>query len=150
VLLGYLRKIERVHGDRHPELREVRAEFEEAMHQLSAHMEKEETIVFPFIERIEKAKEGESDLQGAMESMNIEDPIRMMEHEHEVEGERFRKISQLTKGYTPPRDACQTYRVSFQLLEEFEKDLHRHIHLENNILFIKAKEMYKRMTASMH
>jgi len=142
VLLGYLRKIERVHGDRHPELHEVRAEFEEALDQLSAHMEKEETILFPFIERIEAAEETSSPLQPGPGPANVEAPIRMMEDEHEVEGERFRKISGLTSGYEPPRDACQTYRVSFQLLQEFENDLHRHIHLENNILFKQAKEMY--------
>lgn len=58
-----------------------------------------------------------------------------MEHEHEAEGERFRKIAGLTDGYTAPPDACGTYRVTFAMLKEFEDDLHKHIHLENNILF---------------
>jgi|SRR6056297_206021 len=142
VLLGYLRKIERVHGDRHPELREVRAEFEDALDHLEAHMEKEETILFPFIKRHES--EDETSQPIAEDSQRLEGPIKMMEHEHDVEGQRFRKISKLTAGYVPPRDACQTYRVSFQLLEEFENDLHRHIHLENNILFVKAKELFDR------
>lgn len=142
VLLGYLRKIERVHGDRHPELREVRAEFEDALDNLSAHMEKEETVLFPFIKRLEEAVESGQAI--AEDVQRLEGPIQMMEHEHDVEGQRFRKISSLTNGYQPPRDACQTYRVSFQLLEEFENDLHRHIHLENNILFVKAKELFEK------
>ena len=58
--------------------------------------------------------------------------------EHENEGERFRKIAALTNNYTPAADACNTYKVTFSLLKEFEEDLHLHIHLENNILFPKA------------
>ena len=67
----------------------------------------------------------------------------MMMDEHTVEGERFRKIEGLSNHYTPPQDACNTYRVTFALLKEFEQDLHLHIHLENNILFPKAIEMEK-------
>ena len=63
----------------------------------------------------------------------------MMMEEHDNEGERFRKIAALSNDYTPPADACNTYRVAFSLLQEFEEDLHRHIHLENNILFPKAE-----------
>ena len=64
-----------------------------------------------------------------------------MEQEHETEGERFREIAELSTNYTPPSDACSTYRVAFALLKEFENDLHLHIHLENNILFPKALEL---------
>ena len=65
----------------------------------------------------------------------------MMKHEHNTEGERFRRISDLTNSYTPPEYACNTYRVTYALLREFEEDLHLHIHLENNILFPKAVRM---------
>ena len=68
----------------------------------------------------------------------VKNPIQMMMNEHTVEGNRFRKIEELSNNYTPPLDACNTYRVSFALLKEFEQDLHLHIHLENNILFPKA------------
>ncbi len=64
-----------------------------------------------------------------------------MEKDHDAEGERFRTISALTDEYTPPEDACTTYRVTFSMLEEFEDDLHRHIHLENNILFPRSVEL---------
>jgi regulator of cell morphogenesis and NO signaling len=69
----------------------------------------------------------------------------MMMHEHTAEGERFRKIEALSDNYTPPTDACNTYRVTFALLKEFETDLHLHIHLENNILFPKAIELEKQL-----
>lgn len=71
----------------------------------------------------------------------------MMEEEHDAEGERFRKISALSNTYTPPSDACQTYKVAFAMLQEFENDLHTHIHLENNILFPKAKEVFNSLNA---
>ena len=66
-----------------------------------------------------------------------------MMNEHDNEGERFRKIAVLTNNYTPPEDACNTYKVTFAMLKEFEQDLHKHIHLENNILFPKAKALEK-------
>ena len=69
-----------------------------------------------------------------------------MQDEHVTEGERFVKIAALTNNYTPPSDACNTYKVTFSMLQEFEQDLHKHIHLENNILFLKAIEMQKRFT----
>ena len=69
----------------------------------------------------------------------------MMKHEHTVEGDRFANIAKLTSGYLPPADACNTYKVTYAMLEEFENDLHRHIHLENNILFPKAIALEKKM-----
>ena len=71
----------------------------------------------------------------------IDNPIDMMKEEHETEGARFEKISGLSNNYTPPADACSTYQVTFALLKEFQDDLHKHIHLENNILFPKAINM---------
>ena len=68
----------------------------------------------------------------------IQNPINMMQQEHQVEGDRFAKIAELSNQYNPPADACNTYRVAYALLQEFEQDLHLHIHLENNILFPKA------------
>jgi len=74
---------------------------------------------------------------------HIDNPISMMEDEHTEEGERLRKIASITDGYTCPPDGCQTYRVAYAVLDEFEKDLHKHIHLENNILFPRAKEVFE-------
>lgn len=71
----------------------------------------------------------------------VDNPIRALTHEHQAEGDRFRQIAQLTDGYIAPADGCQTYRLTFHELKEFENMLHFHIHLENNLLFPRALEM---------
>ena len=90
---------------------------------------------------------GPSDLKsdGKTPSETVRTPIKVMMQEHDNEGERFRKIAELSQDYTPPSDACNTYRVTFSLLKEFEDDLHRHIHLENNILFPNAEILETRL-----
>lgn len=140
----YLDKICRVHGDRHPELLEINNLFNEAAGELAMHMKKEELVLFPFIRKMVKARQENTQLD-APHFGTVENPIQMMRHEHNTEGERFRKIEALSNNYTPPADACNTYRVTFALLKEFEADLHLHIHLENNILFPKAIELEKHL-----
>ena len=136
----YLDKICRVHGEYHPELFEIKNEFNASAGELAAHMKKEELILFPFIRKMVKAKQESSNVEAAHFG-TVKNPIQMMMDEHTVEGNRFRRIEELSNNYTPPQDACNTYRVSFALLKEFEQDLHLHIHLENNILFPKAVEI---------
>ena len=138
----YLNKICKVHGERHPELLEIKEEFNASAGELAAHMKKEELILFPFIRKMTKAKL-ENIKVDAAHFGTVKNPIQMMMNEHTVEGNRFRKIEELSNNYTPPLDACNTYRVSFALLKEFEQDLHLHIHLENNILFPRAIEIEK-------
>jgi regulator of cell morphogenesis and NO signaling len=142
----YLEKIERVHGDRHPELSQIREEFFATAGALTAHLKKEEFILFPYIKAMEEAKSKNFPLSKPHFG-HIENPIAMMEDEHDTEGERFRRIAALTQNYTPPTDACQTYRVAFSLLQEFEEDLHTHIHLENNVLFPKALVLFSELNA---
>ena len=138
----YLEKICRVHGGRHPELHEISEHFNATAGELAMHMKKEELMVFPFIRKMVKAKEAGTKV--AMPNFeSIQFPIQAMMDEHTNEGERFRLIDELSNNYTPPEDACNTYRVTFALLKEFEQDLHLHIHLENNILFPKAIELEK-------
>lgn len=137
VLRQFLDKLCKVHGQRHPELLEITALFIGSSKELSAHMKKEELILFPFIQRMVKAKLEGAGIQSPQFG-TVENPIAMMKDEHENEGERFRTISELSNNYTPPADACNTYKVTFAMLDEFEKDLHLHIHLENNILFPEA------------
>ncbi|WP_296383021.1 iron-sulfur cluster repair di-iron protein [Winogradskyella sp.] len=137
VLRQFLDKLCRVHGERHPELFKINELFTASAGELASHMKKEELILFPFIKQLVKAKLE----NGAVQSPQfgtVENPIAMMKHEHDNEGERFREIAMLTDNYNPPADACNTYKVTFSMLEEFEKDLHLHIHLENNILFPKS------------
>lgn len=137
VLQQYLAKLCKVHGEQHPELFGIAREFEACAGAMAAHMKKEELLLFPFITRLELAQRERSSPPTAHFG-TVENPVRMMMHEHDEEGERFRRIAALSNGYTPPADGCNTYRAAFALLQEFEQDLHRHIHLENNILFPKA------------
>jgi regulator of cell morphogenesis and NO signaling len=130
-LVGYTQKIASVHGENHPELIEVAQLFSEINRELLQHLKNEEEVLFPAIKEViatgsEKAK-----------AVVISEISRLSE-EHEFAGGAMDKINVITKGYMLPADSCNTYRVSFKLLEEFEDDLHTHVHLENNILFPKA------------
>lgn len=135
----FLHKIVRVHGDRHPELLEVAQLFGESAEDLTDHMVKEESILFPHIRRMVESKHSNTPVSAPFGT--VQNPIKMMMAEHDNEGERFRKIAELTNDYTMPADGCTTYRVTFAMLKEFEDDLHLHIHLENNILFPKSIEL---------
>lgn len=140
-LLMYLDKLCSVHGERHPELWKVKSLFNEGAGALAAHMKKEELILFPFIKAMVASKTNDFKLS-APHFGDIENPIHMMEDEHNTEGERFRQISELTNNYQVPEDACQTYKVTYAMLKEFEEDLHKHIHLENNVLFPQARQLF--------
>jgi len=142
VLQAFLDKLCKVHGGRHPELFEINTLFNDSAHDLAAHMKKEELILFPFVRNMVKAKISGISLPQAHFG-TVENPVHMMEHEHTVEGERFRRIAEITNEYLPPADACNTYKVAFAMLQDFENDLHKHIHLENNILFPKAIRLEK-------
>lgn len=142
VLLPFLDKLCKVHGANHPELLKINELFIGCAGELSQHMKKEELILFPFVKRMLKTKESDGILSQPSFG-TVTNPIAMMMHEHDNEGERFREIAELTNNYTPPADACTTYRVTFAMLKEFEADLHKHIHLENNILFPKAVTLEK-------
>lgn len=133
-LKAFLNKVARVHGERHPELLQIESLFTASAEALLDHMHKEEKILFPLIRSY--MKEGVP----AESRFSVNSPIAVMMQEHDNEGRRFEQIAELSNNYTPPADACTTYRVSFEILREFEDDLHTHIHLENNILFPKAIE----------
>jgi regulator of cell morphogenesis and NO signaling len=141
-IVPYLIKICQVHGSRHNELEKIKAEFLDSAAELTTHMKKEELILFPYIRRMVKAKRDGVEIDDAYFG-SVKNPILMMMAEHETEGERYRKIAELSGNYNPPVDACNTYKVCYALLKEFETDLHLHIHLENNILFPKAIEIEK-------
>lgn len=132
----YLEKVVRVHGEKHNELYEVEQLFKDSAGELTAHMKKEELMLFPYIRKMVQAQGNGSTIKSPFGT--VKNPIKAMMVEHDNEGERFREIASLTDNYTPPSDACNTYRVTFALLKEFEDDLHLHIHLENNILFPKS------------
>lgn len=131
-----LQKLCDVHGDKHPELFRIKDLFDGAAENLNAHMKKEELILFPHIRKMVKIKKDNLTMKD--ELGRAREIINVMHKEHSTEGERFEEISKLSSSYTCPPDGCNTYQVTYQSLKDFEKDLHRHIHLENNILFKKA------------
>lgn len=142
VLKQFLDKLCKVHGERHPELFEINSLFLASAGELAQHMKKEELVLFPFVKKLVKAELTNTPIE-APGFGTVKNPIAMMMQEHDNEGERFRKIAEITDGYTPPADACNTYKVTFAMLKEFEEDLHLHIHLENNILFPAAEKLEK-------
>lgn len=129
----YLAKLTRVHGARHPELHDIAIAWGELSAGLQQHMQKEEHVLFPYVRELAAAGPG---LPGPFST--VEHPIRVMEREHEEAGGQLRAIRRLSRDYAPPADACTTYRVCFEELAAFERDLHRHVHLENHVLFPKA------------
>jgi regulator of cell morphogenesis and NO signaling len=141
-LIEYTTKIARVHGERHPELISVAEHFIAIADELNAHMPKEERVLFPYIRQLLEAKKGGKTVTRPPFG-TIQNPISMMEMEHENAGSSLEAIRELTNDYTLPADACATYQLAFAALQEFEQDLHQHIHLENNILFPKALELEK-------
>lgn len=142
ILIPLLDKLCSVHGDNHPELFEINTLFKDCAKELASHMKKEELILFPFIKEMIAATKSHGSI-GKPFFETVKNPIAAMMNEHEVEGERFKTISALTHNYTSPEDACNTYKVTYAMLQEFEHDLHKHIHLESNILFPKAKALEK-------
>lgn len=144
LLLQYSERVAQVHGSHYTELLEIRDLVKKVAGELSAHLKKEELILFPFIKKMVQAKKENSELPQAHFG-SVDNPIKMMETEHEDAGEVLRRIAELSNNYTPPQGACNTYRAFFAKLDEFEQDLHQHVHLENNILFPKALLMEKEL-----
>jgi len=133
-LVFYTQKIAAVHGDHHPELIEVAELFTKINEELLQHLKNEEEVLFPAI------KLAASNITPEVKSTIVSE-ITRMNGEHEFAGGAMDKINVLTNNYLIPEDACNTYRVSLKLLEQFEDDLHIHVHLENNILFPKALKL---------
>ena len=132
----YLVKLVEVHGGRHPELVTVLNYFDTIIRELSQHLLKEEQVLFPYIHELQLRADMCS--RGRSPFGTVENPIRMMEREHRDAADELDAVRALTHGYCAPDDGCTTYRVCMAELQRFERDLHRHVHLENNVLFPKA------------
>jgi regulator of cell morphogenesis and NO signaling len=140
LLLVHTRKLAAVHGARHPELHEVAQLTQTVGDEMTSHMAKEEGVLFPYIALIaEAARTGR--VAPPMPFGSVDNPIRMMEEEHEAVGAATARMRDITGGYTMPQDGCTTYRVCLQELDAFERDLHAHVHLENNVLFPQARTL---------
>ncbi|MBW8049142.1 MAG: iron-sulfur cluster repair di-iron protein [Cytophagales bacterium] len=145
LLLEYTQKVAKVHGNANPEVVQIAELFKEIAEELDQHMMKEESILFPYIKQLAEAETNCTPIDHPPFG-TVQNPIRMMELEHDHAGEVIKEIRKLSNGYIPPDYACNTYQVSYFKLKEFEEDLHRHIHLENNILFPKAITLETRFT----
>lgn len=133
-------KVASVHGQNHPELAKVRDLFLAIERDLMPHMLKEEQVLFPYIEQLEDAirngRPGSTPFFGT-----VRNPVKMMIQEHDTAGDLLRELRSASGNYVVPADGCTSYRALYKAFEEFEQDLHQHIHLENNILFPKAVAM---------
>jgi regulator of cell morphogenesis and NO signaling len=132
-LRGLLTKLAQVHGDRHPELHAVLAEFGPFADELATHMAKEEQVLFPLVAGIASRKVPATPF--------VLQPIRVMEAEHDNAGQALEQMRRLTEGYAVPADGCNTYRAAMASLAELEADLHIHVHKENNILFPRVAQL---------
>jgi regulator of cell morphogenesis and NO signaling len=141
-LTELLRKVCAVHGRNHSELFDIRNSFAGLAQELATHMMKEEMVLFPHIERMEEAVIQHEPLLPAPFG-SVENPVGMMEHEHDSAGNALRTMRKASNEFTPPADACVSYQTLYTALIAFEADLHLHIHLENNILFPRAIAMEK-------
>ena len=139
-ILPLAQKVSDVHGEHHPEVVLINELFQDLAEELLQHMQKEEQILFPYIKKL-VVEESAGKCSDPSCFGTVMGPISVMEQEHENAGVILKELFRLSDGYTPPEDACNTFRVLFGKLKEFEDDLHRHIHLENNILFPKAIDM---------
>lgn len=139
-IASYARKIAGVHGSHHPEVIEIAAIFERIAHDMVGHLKEEEETFFPAIKRVEAAR-----IAGSTPEANDRETIRTslvrLHREHEEIGEAVHTIRYLSKKYAIPVDACNTFIITYRKLKEFEDDLHKHVHLENNILFLKAAQL---------
>jgi regulator of cell morphogenesis and NO signaling len=144
VLQARIEKVAAVHGARDPErLRRLAAVFTGLRHELELHLQKEEAILFPFIVQYGRA-ESRNQPVPPVPFGSIANPIAVMDREHTDAGDALQEIRELTEDYTPPAYACATVRALYEGLKTLEKDLHIHIHLENNILFPRASALEKR------
>ena len=133
----HAQKVYNAHGKNHAEIREIIEKFEFVKNELELHMMKEEKMLFPYMKQLVRMKKENIKFRAAPFG-TVSNPISVMEKEHENAGNSFFRIRELSNNYAPPEDACNTFTVFYEELKDFENDLHKHIHLENNILHIKA------------
>lgn len=128
------------HVKAHPELEEIYANIDKFTNALLAHLQKEETILFPFVKQIVSAKAQAKTVENPA-FKSIAEPINMLEMEHDTYKDYMLNLRKLTNNYTLPNDSCASYELVYKLLQDLEADMFVHAHLENNILFPKAIEL---------
>jgi regulator of cell morphogenesis and NO signaling len=136
-------KVVAVHGAGHPELFTIRDYFQDLNTDMTSHMFKEEHVLFPYVEKLEQAATG-AELPPACFT-SVQQPITAMMNEHDIAGSLLAQMRTITHGYVLPEGACVTYGAMYEGLQDFERDLHQHVHLENNILFPAALRLEEKM-----
>jgi regulator of cell morphogenesis and NO signaling len=147
VLNSFSEKVIKAHSGKHPELIRVSELYHNVGAELTSHMFKEENMLFPFIKRMADLKRS----GGALTSIpfgSVKNPIMQMEAEHDNAGNAFHEMREITGSFRIPEDACNTFKSFYEELNNFENDLHKHIHLENNILHPKAIALEDELTFS--
>lgn len=139
-IAAYAQKIAAVHGAHHPEVVQIAAAFDQIARDLEAHLREEEEVLFPALKRAEAAAKVDG-CAGAADRQALQRSLATLFLQHDEIGEAAHRIRHLSKGYAIPDDVCNTFAVTYQKLQEFEDDLHKHVHLENNILFEKASAL---------
>lgn len=129
-----LTKVIIAHVENHPELKKLAQILQTLVDELDQHMMKEEQVLFPYVIALEKSKASREKLPPVCFG-TVQNPIRVMMFEHDTAGDLLKSIRQITNDYTIPTDVCPSFRSLYQRLQDLEQDLHKHIHLENNILF---------------
>lgn len=148
LITEFAKKVARVHGEHTPETKDIAKLWEDVVMELTMHMKKEELLLFPYIKNLERYSKGELEKFPSSHFGSVKNPIRMMENEHDLAGSLMKNIEVLSNNFTPPAHACNSYRVLYAKLKEFQNDLFQHIHLENNILFPKAILLEEAFTPS--
>lgn len=143
IILTHTQKVSSAHGINHPEVIEIAQKFERVATELKNHLIKEEEIIFPYIKLLVSAKNENTKAEPPFFG-TVKNPINLMIEEHEMAGDTLYSIRKISNQYVPPADACNTFIAAYQELKDFEEDLHKHVHLENNILFPKAIELEKK------
>jgi len=136
-IVAYARKIASVHGEHHPEVIQIAKIFGKIATDMVAHLKEEEEVFFPALKRAEAARTN-GNQPDAEDRETIRNSLARLQREHEEVGDAIHEIRRLANDYAIPDDVCNTFMLTYRKLDEFEEDLHKHVHLENNILFLKA------------
>ncbi len=139
-ILELIEKVESAHGHNHPELNEVMLLFHQSLIDLDSHLQKEENVLFPFLYELFEASEADDSIQ-QMHCGTVNNPIKVMRMEHEGEGDRYQRITEITNNFAIPDDGCNTYNLMMIKLKNFVQNLYEHIHIENNIIFPMASQL---------
>jgi len=142
-----LEKASQEYGEQQPWLSEIKKLFDTAAGIIAVHQKKEELILFPFIRKMADARKNNKEFVRPPATKSVESPVDMLTDEHHQQSDLFQQKAELTHGYTSPQSVDDTINDGLRLLKEFELNLHKHLHLENNILFPKALQLEKELTA---